>query len=79
MFTEEDWQTAQGERCSECGREVFRVIDGLCVRCGDDKALLSVEEQEDRAMRRYYARELRQGTISLREMREGRLAQDTRR
>ncbi len=26
VLTEADWQAAQGERCSECGEETFRLV-----------------------------------------------------
>ena len=32
-MTDRDWETAAGVVCSNCGREVFRSRDGLCMEC----------------------------------------------
>jgi|GEM_PF-5283968 hypothetical protein len=32
-MTESDWDKARGVTCKDCGREVFRIPDGLCLEC----------------------------------------------
>ena len=67
-----DWDWA-APTCGHCGHETFRLLDGLCPRCSQAKGLKAVEAAEDQEMRSYYARRLRAGTVSLQELREGRL------
>jgi len=33
---ETDWKKAAGITCTNCGQEVFRSRDGLCMRCWED-------------------------------------------
>jgi len=70
-LTQMDWDRARGVICQECGRETLQIINGLCPKCSKAKEMNRVEEQETNAMRRYYARKLREGTLDLHRMREG--------
>ena len=60
-------------RCSHCRQESARILDGLCPRCSEAKDVKLVEEVEDKAVRRHYQWALRAGTVSLQDLREGRL------
>jgi len=66
-----EWESAQGVICPACERETLRIIDGICPQCANAKEFKRIEEQEDIAMRKYYTRKLREGTIDLGRMREG--------
>ena len=70
---QEDWEKAGGVHCSECQQETARLVDGLCPQCWGDMEAERAKKAEDRAERRYYQDQLRKGTISLAQMREGRL------
>lgn len=67
------WDDAAGVLCPECGQETLRLIDGKCPSCYQAMVVKEVEKAEDKSMRRIYSRKMREGTISLKEMREGRL------
>ena len=73
MVTDLDIWTDPGPRCGACGRETFRLLEGLCPRCTEGRDLKAAEAAEDQAMRRHYQQRLAAGTVSLKEMREGRL------
>lgn len=70
-ITHNDWESAKGVICQDCGRETLQIINGLCRQCAKAKEANRVEEQETNSMRRYYARKLRGGTLDLHRMREG--------
>lgn len=72
-ITREDWERAGGIYCSECHQETVRLLDGLCPQCHWDMESKQAEEAEDKAERCYYKDQLRKGTISLAQMKEGRL------
>lgn len=59
--------------CGHCHQEAFRLLDGLCPRCSEGRDVQVVEEAEDKAVRAHFKRALRAGTVSLQELREGRL------
>ena len=69
-----DWDRAEGVACPKCGQEALRLADGMCNFCWNKADAVTVEEMEDKSMKAYYSRELRKGTISVTQMREGRLA-----
>lgn len=71
MADRKDWERAGGVVCPRCSKETVRLIGGLCPRCWLEKESKRIEKQEDKTMRRHYKRRLREGTISLPEMREG--------
>lgn len=73
VATVEDWERAGGICCSDCGQEVVRLNHGLCPRCHGDAEAERAKMTGERAERRYYKDQLRKGTISLAQMREGRL------
>lgn len=73
ITTEEDWDKAGGFFCPQCGQEIVRLINGVCFDCNGVNSAAFAEKQEDKASRRYYRDQLRNGTISLAQMREGRL------
>lgn len=72
-MNEEDWNKAGGIFCSSCNQEVVRLKDGLCMECYNEQELKRIEKQEEKSMRRYYRRELNKGTVSISQMKEGRL------
>lgn len=43
--SESNWDKAAGVICSECGREVFRARDGLCIPCWEKKHEVEVRDQ----------------------------------
>ncbi len=49
------------------------MVEGVCFSCYSHKIMKKEENMEDHAMKDYYRRALREGTVSLVEMREGRL------
>lgn len=73
----ENWEKGRGVECPKCRQETLRLIDGVCPNCNRESDRVRDESIEDREMRRYYRRELNKGTISVGQMREGKLA-DTR-
>lgn len=72
MTQDDVWEKTGGIFCPECGEEVVRIVDGKCPQC-NKKAMAADEAKiEDKASRRYFKGELRKGTISLGQLREGR-------
>lgn len=72
-MNDEDWSRCAGIICPRCNRESFRMVEGVCFSCYSHKIMKKEENMEDHAMKDYYRRALREGTVSLVEMREGRL------
>lgn len=72
-MTDEDWDRAAGVECRHCHREVHQLVDGLCLPCVNNKALKTTEELERKTMKAYYTRALREGRVTLTEMRKGKL------
>ena len=72
-LTKVDWDNTGGVTCPSCGQEALRMIDGICLQCYRNKVAEREKREEDKAERRYYKEQLRKGTISLAQMREGRL------
>ena len=72
-LTKVDWDKTGGVTCPSCNRETVRMIDGVCLQCYRDRVAEREKKEEDKAERRYYKEQLRKGTISLAQMREGRL------
>lgn len=68
-----EWNDAQGVVCPKCGEETFRLIDGTCLSCYNRNVAERERKLEDKRERRYYKDALKRGTISLRQMKEGRL------
>ena len=71
-MTIRDWDNAAGVECPKCNEETLRIVNGLCPRCANREEAERVENQEVETMRRYYAQELRNGTISLSKMKRNR-------
>ena len=69
----QEWDKAAGVTCPSCGQETFRTVDGSCLQCYNDKVAEREKKVEARAERRYYKDGLKKGTISLAQMRKGRL------
>jgi len=72
-MNQDDWDQTNGIICPNCGQEALRMIDGICLQCYRNKVAEREKRKEDKAERRYYKEQLRNGTISLAQMREGRL------
>jgi hypothetical protein len=75
VMTEGDWDKAGGMFCSQCKREVVRLINGVCPQCNGDNEKRLAEKIEDRSERKYYQDQLRKGTIKISDMRAGRLGE----
>lgn len=67
------WERASGAACPNCEQETLQIVGGLCPRCRRGTSAKRDGQVEERTMRRYYQRQLREGTISLAQMREGNL------
>lgn len=67
MLRNEDWERAGGVYCS-CGQEVVRLIDGLCPQCWALAEAERMEKFERKAEKRYYIDQLRQGGMTLTQM-----------
>ncbi len=72
-MNQEEWDRANGASCPNCEKETFRMIDGICIQCYRDAVAEEEKKKEDRTERRYYRDELRKGTISLSQLKDGRL------
>lgn len=72
-MNQNEWDKTLGITCPNCGKEALRMIAGICLQCYRDKVAEREKIKEDKAERRYYTEQLRKGTISLAQMREGRL------
>lgn len=72
-LTSFDWDKAGGTFCFSCGQEVVRLNHGLCPQCHGVAEENIAKKMQDKSERRYYKDQLRKGTISLAQMREGRL------
>jgi len=72
-ISKQAWDAAGGVFCQHCGQETVRMFDGLCPNCHYDAIAKREDKHEQRAERRYYQRKLSEGTISLAQLREGRL------
>jgi len=72
-MNQDDWDQTNGIICPNCGQEALRMVDGNCFRCYRNKVAEREKRKEDKAERRYYKEQLGKGTISLAQMREGRL------
>lgn len=71
--TREDWDKTMGVACPDCKQETMRLIEGICSQCYNEKVAKRERKKEERSERSYYSRRLREGTISLAQMRGGRL------
>lgn len=69
---DDNWERAAGLNCPKCENEMLRIFDGLCPQCYRIKVLENEKRDEDKSMKRLYSRRLREGTVSLGEMRENR-------
>ena len=68
-----DWEACGGLFCTRCGQETVRMFDGMCLTCYHEDIAQREQKQADRAEKQYYRKKLSEGTISLAQMREGRL------
>ena len=68
-----EWEDAGGLFCTRCGQETVRIFNGVCFICYREDIARSEQKQADRAEKQYYQKKLSEGTISLAQMREGRL------
>lgn len=67
----EDWERAVGVQCNQCKSETLRLIEGLCPECWARKQSEAEKRLGDKNLRRYYQRKLREGKITLAQMRQG--------
>ena len=68
-----EWEKAGGLFCTRCGQETVRIFNGVCLNCSREDIARDEQKQADRAEKQYYRKKLSEGTISLAQMREGRL------
>lgn len=54
-----NWESARGIVCPHCGRETFRMINGMCPSCCHDINLAEAQRAEARALIRELRRQLR--------------------
>lgn len=40
----DDWELSRGVTCRDCGREVFRIRDGLCMSCWEKANEIEVRD-----------------------------------
>lgn len=72
-ITQVDWDISKGKPCSVCGRLSFRLPDGMCMECYGNIQVEAAEQAGEKSERRYFKRLVRQGTISISELRDGRV------
>ena len=75
---ETDWDKAGGVSCQNCGQETLRLLplpDGRrgCPSCAYKLALQSAEREGEQQQWRRAKRLLREGVLSLRDLRESRI------
>ena len=69
----EEFDKLTGPICPICNKETFRMIEGKCFSCYQATVVEKELIAEDKTMKRIYSRKMREGTISLEEMRQGHL------
>lgn len=73
----EEWERARGASCPRCQREVYQLLLGkrglLCPLCLALETDADLEKQAEKQMQRRATRLLREGRLSLRDLREGRI------
>lgn len=65
----DNWERAAGVICPQCGQEAFQIVYGVCARCHKKKEGETEDKLADKAERRYFKGRLREGTISLDQLR----------
>jgi predicted amidophosphoribosyltransferase len=70
-MTLRDWDNAQGEICSGCGREAMRIQGGFCPRCFNQREAEKEAGEGEKRKRSYGIRLFNQGRISLSQLRTG--------
>lgn len=70
---QKNWEKSRGVLCSECQNETLVIVAGLCRKCYELKAGDYQTRVENEELKRYYKRGLRDGTVNIRQMREGRV------
>ena len=67
-----EWDAAQGPPCPLCGRETLRFINGACPTCHRAMVARREARMEDNAERRHVKHLLREGTVTLQDLKAGR-------
>lgn len=70
---QKNWQKSKGVLCFECRNEALCIVDGLCRSCYELKAKDYQTWVENVVLQRYFTRGLRNGTVNIQQMREGRV------
>lgn len=68
-----EWDKTNGVVCPTCEQKSLRMIDGICIQCHRNKVAEKEERLGRKRERRYFIEKLRRGTISLAQIKEGRL------
>lgn len=55
MLTLENWETARGKACSQCGKEAFRFLGDLCLLCASEiQRIRQINQLSRKAVRLSY-------------------------
>jgi len=73
LLSQDDWDRAKGVNCKICGQESFRLKDGICIHCLEEKAIQDIEEMGRKQTKRYLIRALQAGQITVSDAKAGRL------
>jgi len=68
----DEWEKAQGPPCPQCGQESFIFVNGRCRHCHQAMIARREERLEARTERRHVKRLLREGEVSVQDLRAGR-------
>jgi len=60
-MNQKDWEAAGGEICPSCGKEVVRILDGMCLQCWERKNAEEVRAMEYMEMALTYDPRKRRG------------------
>lgn len=55
-----EWDAAAGIACGSCGVESFQLLDGKCMRCAREEAIVGEEELEEKGRKENARQALRQ-------------------
>lgn len=72
-----EWDKARGVICAQCGQEVWRIRNGICLPCHYNNDSVMAEKQGVKKEKRMYRRALNSGTISLAQLKKGELPEDS--
>lgn len=71
-MNDQEWENGRGVNCRQCGREVFRIINGRCLACHEGRTTDEVMKADLKRRKRSAMRLLNSGKITLADLRAGR-------